>query len=71
MDPLVAQEKEILCAVMRKRSSCPSITMLIPGAAHLTLGQHEQISLGLQVFHLSPGDVFWCTADCGWVTGHT
>lgn len=17
------------------------------------------------------GDVFWCTADCGWVTGHT
>jgi acyl-coenzyme A synthetase/AMP-(fatty) acid ligase len=18
-----------------------------------------------------PGDVFWCTADCGWVTGHT
>lgn len=20
---------------------------------------------------LQPGDVFWCTADCGWVTGHT
>jgi len=23
------------------------------------------------VFDLSPGDVFWCTADCGWITGHT
>lgn len=20
---------------------------------------------------MQPGDVFWCTADCGWVTGHT
>ncbi|KAK9813629.1 hypothetical protein WJX73_000834 [Symbiochloris irregularis] len=23
------------------------------------------------VFDLQPGDVFWCTADCGWITGHT
>lgn len=23
------------------------------------------------VFDVSPGDVFWCTADCGWITGHT
>ena len=23
------------------------------------------------VFDLKPGDVFWCTADCGWITGHT
>lgn len=23
------------------------------------------------VFDLRPGDVYWCTADCGWVTGHT
>jgi len=22
-------------------------------------------------FDLKPGDVFWCTADIGWVTGHT
>ncbi len=21
------------------------------------------------VFDLQPGDVYWCTADCGWVTG--
>ncbi|KAG0585142.1 hypothetical protein M758_3G262400 [Ceratodon purpureus] len=23
------------------------------------------------VFDYQPGDVFWCTADCGWITGHT
>ncbi len=23
------------------------------------------------VFDLKPGDVFWCTADVGWVTGHS
>ncbi len=23
------------------------------------------------VFDLKPGDVFWCTADIGWVTGHS
>ena len=23
------------------------------------------------VFNMKPGDVYWCTADCGWITGHT
>jgi acetyl-CoA synthetase len=23
------------------------------------------------VFDIKPDDVFWCTADVGWVTGHT
>ncbi|KAK9811714.1 hypothetical protein WJX72_008881 [[Myrmecia] bisecta] len=23
------------------------------------------------VFDMQPGDVYWCTADCGWITGHT
>lgn len=22
-------------------------------------------------YAMQPGDVYWCTADCGWVTGHT
>jgi acetyl-CoA synthetase len=22
-------------------------------------------------FDIKPTDVFWCTADVGWVTGHT
>ena len=23
------------------------------------------------VFDYHPGDIFWCTADCGWITGHS
>ncbi|CAL5219474.1 g1309 [Coccomyxa viridis] len=23
------------------------------------------------IFDLQPGDVYWCTADCGWITGHS
>ncbi|KAI7846128.1 hypothetical protein COHA_000389 [Chlorella ohadii] len=23
------------------------------------------------VFAFQPGDVYWCTADCGWITGHS
>ncbi|ABO94753.1 predicted protein [Ostreococcus lucimarinus CCE9901] len=23
------------------------------------------------VFNMQQGDIFWCTADCGWITGHT
>lgn len=25
----------------------------------------------LNVFQYSPGDVYWCTADVGWITGHS
>ena len=25
----------------------------------------------LNVFQVNPGDMYWCTADIGWVTGHT
>jgi acetyl-CoA synthetase len=23
------------------------------------------------VFNMDPTDVYWCTADCGWITGHS
>lgn len=23
------------------------------------------------VFDVQPDDVYWCTADCGWITGHS
>ncbi len=23
------------------------------------------------VFDYRPDDVYWCTADCGWITGHS
>lgn len=42
------------------------------GVVHCTggymIGAHTTTKY---VFNLSPGDVYWCTADCGWITGHT
>jgi len=23
------------------------------------------------VFDYRPDDIYWCTADCGWITGHS
>ena len=27
--------------------------------------------LGRYVFDYHPGEVYWCTADVGWITGHS
>ena len=42
------------------------------GVQHSTGGYLLHAVLTMKwVFDLKPGDVFWCTADIGWVTGHT
>ncbi len=42
------------------------------GIVHTTGGYMTQALATTQyVFDLKDGDVFWCTADVGWVTGHT
>ena len=42
------------------------------GVQHSTGGYLLQAMLTMKwVFDTSPTDVFWCTADVGWVTGHT
>ncbi|MBS1136255.1 MAG: acetate--CoA ligase, partial [Proteobacteria bacterium] len=42
------------------------------GVQHSTGGYLLHAILTMKwVFDLKPGDVFWCTADIGWVTGHT
>ncbi|HEX7435586.1 MAG TPA: acetate--CoA ligase, partial [Caldimonas sp.] len=42
------------------------------GVQHSTGGYLVQAALTTKwTFDLKPGDVFWCTADIGWVTGHT
>ena len=42
------------------------------GVLHTTGGYLVYAALTHQyVFDYHPGDVFWCTADVGWVTGHT
>ncbi|MGA0242516.1 MAG: acetate--CoA ligase, partial [Candidatus Marinamargulisbacteria bacterium] len=42
------------------------------GIIHTTGGYltHAKYSTKL-VFNLQPNDIFWCTADVGWITGHT
>jgi acetyl-CoA synthetase len=42
------------------------------GVLHTTGGYLVYASLTHQyIFDYRPGDVYWCTADIGWITGHT
>ncbi|HEV1999633.1 MAG TPA: acetate--CoA ligase, partial [Xanthobacteraceae bacterium] len=42
------------------------------GVLHTTGGYHVYTSMTHQyVFDYHDGDIFWCTADVGWVTGHS
>ena len=42
------------------------------GALHTSGGYLVYASYTFEsVFDLRPGDVFWCTADIGWITGHS
>jgi acetyl-CoA synthetase len=42
------------------------------GIVHTTGGYLTQVAATTKhVFDLKPSDVFWCTADIGWVTGHS
>lgn len=42
------------------------------GIVHTTGGYLTGVSATSRwVFDLKPYDIYWCTADCGWVTGHS
>lgn len=42
------------------------------GVQHATGGYLLQAAMSMRyTFDIQPDDVFWCTADIGWVTGHT
>jgi acetyl-CoA synthetase len=42
------------------------------GVVHTTAGYLLQCALTTKyVFDIHDGDIFWCTADIGWVTGHS
>ncbi|PNH11875.1 Acetate--CoA ligase ACS, chloroplastic/glyoxysomal [Tetrabaena socialis] len=42
------------------------------GVVHTTGGYMVYAAAtGRHVLGLGRGDVYWCTADCGWITGHT
>ncbi|MDP1561004.1 MAG: acetate--CoA ligase [Pirellulaceae bacterium] len=42
------------------------------GILHTTAGYNLWVKLTFRwVFDWQPDDIYWCTADCGWVTGHS
>ncbi len=42
------------------------------GVLHTTGGYMVYVAMTHQyVFDYHDGDIYWCTADCGWVTGHS
>ncbi|MDZ4852197.1 MAG: acetate--CoA ligase [Pirellulaceae bacterium] len=42
------------------------------GIRHSTAGYNLYVKRTFQwVFDHKPNDIFWCTADCGWITGHS
>lgn len=42
------------------------------GVLHTTAGYLVYAATTFKyVFDYHPGDVYWCTADIGWITGHT
>lgn len=42
------------------------------GVLHTTGGYLVYVAMTHEyVFDLQPGDVYWCTADVGWITGHS
>jgi len=42
------------------------------GVLHTTGGYHVYVAITHQyVFDYHDGDIYWCTADVGWVTGHS
>ncbi|MBT6849340.1 MAG: acetate--CoA ligase [Planctomycetaceae bacterium] len=42
------------------------------GIKHTTAGYNLYAKKSFQwVFDIRDDDIFWCTADCGWITGHT
>ncbi len=42
------------------------------GVLHTTGGYLTHVAITHRyIFDYRPGDTYWCTADCGWVTGHS
>ncbi|TDS64993.1 acetate--CoA ligase [Myroides indicus] len=42
------------------------------GMVHTTAGYMVQTAYSFKnVFDYKENDIFWCTADCGWITGHS
>ena len=77
-DDLVSNQAEV-CEVSEQKSEDPLFILYTSGSTgkpkgvlHSTAGYLLHTSLSHKiVFDIREDDVFWCTADVGWVTGHS
>lgn len=54
------------------RRACSGSTGKPKGVLHTTAGYLIYAATTFKyVFDYHPGDIYWCTADIGWITGHT
>ena len=64
-----------ICSIPNIRSTCsihPEQPGRPKGILHTTGGYLLQCTMTMKwVFDLQEKDVYWCTADIGWVTGHS
>ena len=77
-DDLVSNQAEV-CEVSEQKSEDPLFILYTSGSTgkpkgvlHSTAGYLLHTSLSHKiVFDIRENDVYWCTADVGWVTGHS
>ena len=77
-DDLVSNQDEV-CEVSEQKSEDPLFILYTSGSTgkpkgvlHSTAGYLLHTSLSHKiVFDIRENDVYWCTADVGWVTGHS
>lgn len=76
-DVVASQSTE--CAVQWMEAEDPLFLLYTSGSTgkpkgvlHTTAGYMVAAATTTKyTFAMQPGDVFWCTADCGWITGHS
>jgi acetyl-CoA synthetase len=75
----LVQDAEPECPAEPLPSDTPSFVLYTSGSTgkpkgiqHGTAGYNLWVKKTFQwVFDWRPDDIYWCTADCGWVTGHS
>ena len=61
-----------ICNISFDSVRCSGSTGKPKGVLHTTGGYLLYAATTFKyVFDYRPGDVYWCTADVGWITGHT